>query len=231
MKTTAENQQRTRLHLGRGRPPKRASSGVHSPDQTRTLLLKAAKKLFASRGYDGTSVKELAEEAKVNVSLVSYHFGGKEGLFRACIDQFARSRLEVAQRLLLPPASQEEFRIRLQMFADELLNYFVEEPELTKIIQRECENDWPIVEDIFQKTLLKAFEKLVGFLAAAQKKGIVRRNLDPATVTILIIGGMTHFARTETLSKKYFDRTLGSSAYREQVRETIVSVVLNGITR
>ncbi len=52
---------------------------------SRTALLSAARYVFAEKGYEGTTVKELADRAGVNVSLVSYHFGGKEGLYKECI--------------------------------------------------------------------------------------------------------------------------------------------------
>ena len=67
---------------------------------TTQALLAAAKKIFAARGYDGATVKEIAERADCNVSLVSYHFGGKEGLYRACLEQFGSQRAASAERLL-----------------------------------------------------------------------------------------------------------------------------------
>ncbi|MGH9764416.1 MAG: CerR family C-terminal domain-containing protein [Blastocatellia bacterium] len=47
----------------------------------RTRLLNASGKLFAARGYAGVSVRELAQEAGVNIASVNYHFGGKENLY------------------------------------------------------------------------------------------------------------------------------------------------------
>src|SRR5205814_3020201 len=44
-------------------------------------LLKAARKLFADRGLAATSIRELAQEAGVNVAAVNYHFGDKEQLY------------------------------------------------------------------------------------------------------------------------------------------------------
>ena len=47
-------------------------------DKTRDLLIKAARSLFALQGYKATTVKEIADKAGVNISLISYHFDGKE---------------------------------------------------------------------------------------------------------------------------------------------------------
>lgn len=54
----------------------------------KTRILQAAKKLFAQQGYDGTSIRQICQEAGANVALVSYHFGGKEKLFAALFTHF-----------------------------------------------------------------------------------------------------------------------------------------------
>jgi TetR/AcrR family transcriptional regulator, regulator of cefoperazone and chloramphenicol sensitivity len=45
-----------------------------------------AGKLFAQRGYDGTSIRDICTEAKTNIAAVSYHFGDKMGLYKAVIE-------------------------------------------------------------------------------------------------------------------------------------------------
>ncbi|TNE86263.1 MAG: TetR/AcrR family transcriptional regulator [Deltaproteobacteria bacterium] len=56
-----------------------------SSDETRTRFLDAALRLFAEHGYAGTSTRMLASEAGSNVASLAYHFGGKEGLYRAAL--------------------------------------------------------------------------------------------------------------------------------------------------
>ncbi|MEM1288149.1 MAG: CerR family C-terminal domain-containing protein [Pseudomonadota bacterium] len=58
-------------------------------EATKQALLDAALKLFGDKGYENTSVRDLAAEAEVNVAAVNYHFGGKEGLRYAAIDHLA----------------------------------------------------------------------------------------------------------------------------------------------
>lgn len=52
---------------------------------TRQRLLDAAERLFAERGYEGTSLRALADAAEANVAAVNYHFQSKEGLLRAVV--------------------------------------------------------------------------------------------------------------------------------------------------
>src|SRR5256885_1531113 len=110
-------------------PSSTGSTGSSVSEDTREKLVSSATRLFAQRGFDGVSVKELADVAGVNVSLVSYHFGGKENLYRACLEKFGMERLAVAQRVLQPPRSLDELRFRLQMFIEEMFACHLEQRE------------------------------------------------------------------------------------------------------
>jgi AcrR family transcriptional regulator len=52
---------------------------------TRQLLLDAARRRFAAAGYAATTVREIADEAGVNVALINRYFASKDGLFEACL--------------------------------------------------------------------------------------------------------------------------------------------------
>lgn len=56
-----------------------------SPAETRERLLAVAADSFAANGYAGTSVRDIAHVAAVNVAAISYHFGGKEQLYQECL--------------------------------------------------------------------------------------------------------------------------------------------------
>src|SRR6266566_6236015 len=57
----------------------RATSGAEE-DGTRERILRTAERLFAERGFNGVSVRELAAAAQVNIASIGYHFDSKEGL-------------------------------------------------------------------------------------------------------------------------------------------------------
>ncbi|MEE2755160.1 MAG: TetR family transcriptional regulator [Myxococcota bacterium] len=52
---------------------------------TKQRIIEAASELFAHKGRDGTSVREIAESAHVNSAMISHYFGGKDGLYQDCI--------------------------------------------------------------------------------------------------------------------------------------------------
>ncbi len=79
-------------------------------ERSRRQLLAAAYDVFASKGYAGARVQEIAERAGVNKQLINYYFGGKEGLYRALqrqwleveatFDDPAQPAVDVAARYL-----------------------------------------------------------------------------------------------------------------------------------
>jgi len=58
-------------------------------DVTRRRLLDAALEAFSSHGFDGVTTRQLAQQAGVNLAAIPYHFGGKEGIYRALIEEIA----------------------------------------------------------------------------------------------------------------------------------------------
>jgi outer membrane protein len=68
----------------------------------RQRLLDAGLKLFANRGYAGTAVQDITEEAKVTKPTLYYYFESKEGLFQALVDQAMDERLRL-MRQAAPP--------------------------------------------------------------------------------------------------------------------------------
>lgn len=200
-----------------------------SAEDTRERLMTAAARLFAEHGFEGTSVKELADSAGVNVSLVSYHFGGKENLFRACLEHFGKQRLALAQRLLQPAASTEEFKLRLKMFVEEMFAAHAEDSDRSCIVQRESDLAMPIAEEVFRSTFLKVFETLVSFIAAGQQAGYLRADLHAEAMGSTLFGSVVNAMRSDRVAEKYFGKTIKDEQHRRSLVESIIQQHLYGI--
>lgn len=83
------------------------------PAKTRETILTAALDLFAQRGFDGASIADIAAVAQTPKSLLQYHFGTKEELWKACLEQKAVPLLKPLDRFLqdASPASMAELVI------------------------------------------------------------------------------------------------------------------------
>ena len=60
---------------------------VNRGDETRNQLLEAGLQLFSIQGYESVSTRQLTKESGANIAAINYHFGGKEGLYRAVLEQ------------------------------------------------------------------------------------------------------------------------------------------------
>ncbi|THD07193.1 TetR family transcriptional regulator [Rhodanobacter lindaniclasticus] len=85
---------------------------VNSTSSTRDRILGTAEKMFAQRGFDGASLRQLTSAAGVNLAAVNYHFGSKEKLveevFRRRLDALNANRLAALHKLAGGEATLEQ---------------------------------------------------------------------------------------------------------------------------
>ncbi|CDX37630.1 putative DNA-binding transcriptional regulator [Mesorhizobium sp. SOD10] len=109
-------------------------------DQTRAALVHAALKLFGRQGFDGTSTREIAAEAKANIGSIAYHFGGKEGLRAAAADFIVETIQGIAGQALgatqaAAPASPDAARAQLFAALERMVGFVVASPQAGEIVQ------------------------------------------------------------------------------------------------
>ena len=80
---------------------------------TRQRLLEAAGQVFAEKGFDRSTGKEICERARTNTAAVNYYFGGIDGLYAAVLNE-ARSRLVPTPALLAAVAGKADARDKLE---------------------------------------------------------------------------------------------------------------------
>jgi AcrR family transcriptional regulator len=101
-------------------------------EDVKTRILDAAKRLFAQKGFEATSVRQICEEAGANVALVSYHFGGKEKLLYAIFDRvFSREDLYAEIDAIKDPVE------RLSRLVEGFLHFAHQEKEVLAILMHE----------------------------------------------------------------------------------------------
>lgn len=104
---------------------------------TRQKLLNAATQLFAYRGYDGVTVRDIEKSADVHRGLVAYHFTDKDSLWRAVADAcFGQMRGKIDQRFaILRELSQEEQLATIVRF---YVHFSASHPEVSALVSQEA---------------------------------------------------------------------------------------------
>ena len=106
-----------------------------SSAERREQLIEIARGLFAERGYDGTSVEEIAAHADVSKPVVYEHFGGKEGLYAVVVDREVRELEDAIQTALNTPNAN--YREIIERGTLALLDYIDRQPDGFRIISRD----------------------------------------------------------------------------------------------
>jgi TetR/AcrR family transcriptional regulator len=227
---TANTTKKTRRHARKSSSKPRTRSTNASSDTRHSLLL-AAQKQFAAEGFKASSVHEIAKNAGVNVSLVSYHFGNKEGLFKACLVNAGRDRLTVAERILSQsPTSLEDMKVRLNVFIDEILLDNINNPEICTILQRDLLSEFNFIEEEFRNTFLKMFQVLVNFFKVAQTNKIISPQVHPHSLSMFLMGAITHVVRTDHIRQKIFGESINLENHRREVSAQLLQLFFDGMS-
>jgi AcrR family transcriptional regulator len=161
----------------------------------RTQLIEIGRATFAKRGYEATSVEEIAERAKVSKPIVYEHFGGKEGLYAVVVD---REMDYVVQRISESISSGTP-RQRVERAALAFLTYVKEQPDGFVVLSR----DAPVTfaRGGMSSLLNDVAERVANVFTAAFKKA----GYDPKTAPIYahaLVGMVTFVGQWWTETRK-----------------------------
>ncbi|MFP5225296.1 MAG: TetR/AcrR family transcriptional regulator [Actinomycetota bacterium] len=102
--------------------------------ERREQLIGIARKIFAERGYEATSIEEIAERAGVSKPVVYEHFGGKEGLHAVIVDREIRSLVDRIKASLITGEPRRTVESVVQTF----LTYVEDEEDGFRILVRDA---------------------------------------------------------------------------------------------
>ncbi len=138
---------------------------MKQPD-AKTRILEAAKKLFAEQGFAATSVKQICVDAGVNISLVSYYFGGKENVLSALFKTyFLNSTLLFEKQVANDPIAG------IRSIVSAIIRFRIENPEMMTILHREILNQSPRNSEI-ESYIFPLWNCLRFYLQDGREKGL-----------------------------------------------------------
>ncbi|MFC0710806.1 TetR/AcrR family transcriptional regulator [Azorhizophilus paspali] len=145
---------RTPALAGKGRQPR--ADG----DATRIEIIETAGRLFAERGYLGTTSKSICEQAGVNIAAINYHFGSRDGLYLAVLKEVHR-RFMSMEFLRELSASTLPAADKLHRFLVELVRHVLDADNWTmQVWAREILSPTSLLERVFQEETQPKFEVL-----------------------------------------------------------------------
>lgn len=149
----------------------------------RGRILASAEELFAQKGYDGSSIREIASKAKTNTALIYYYFKDKEGLFRATLE---KAVVEVPQMLKNVISSSDTVEEGLDRILEMIVTLAPQRSYFFQILHRELAIDSPRLSFLVNKYFVRNYELVKSLMEKAISGGRFRRlDLELAPISLL----------------------------------------------
>jgi len=190
----------------------------------RANLITLATPLFAEKGFKGVSVREIAGVAGVNVSMISYYFGGKEGLYGAVLNEQFAVLQGVAEIALMDtdPLKKFEFYVR-GTIARYRLN-----PYLLRFYTSELTNPTPCFATIVKPAIQGVVKTLQEFFTDGLSHHKFREGLDPTDTALALAGMINFYFLLEPATGELVDH---SPERDEELIRHIMDIFTNGVLK
>jgi len=166
-------------------------------------ILQVAERLFAEKGFDGTSIRNIAKEAGINIAMVSYYFGSKEKMLEALI--FSRT---TDVRMLLENILKEDIQPmdKLDKLVDLYMARVYKNRCLYQIVNSESANVKRALSlKSFTEVKKRNLESLQLIIAQGQEKGVFRKDVNVALIPATIFGTFFQFHTGRLLYEEVFN--------------------------
>lgn len=194
--------------------------------ENRDKILREATILFAEKGYEGASLRAIADAAGVNIAMISYYFGGKRGLYE---EAFTSQLGALHDFLALDAEKESPFRL-FRAYAETVAAVHEESPYLLPYLYRILLAPKEETGSLFARYVARLFQQLRRAFVRGQEEGLIRPELDPESTVLFFAGGINfHFLSRRLRGHIDQDGTLfpDEKAYIGQA----LSVFFQGIER
>ncbi len=202
-----------------------AKEGVHNARRDRREdILKASLNLFASKGFHGTSMRDIARAANLTEGLIYHYFASKRDLFRAIIDEYSFLPL---LRTLPELAEQLDLRGLLTVLARGFFDVLRQNTQLTRLLLQEIQVFPEEKEAFFADAVGESIAELGGILDARMSER-ARQQVDPKVSARIFFNSLLAFyVEQEILGGKYL-LPVDERAYIEHLVDMFVKRLGSG---
>ncbi|MEO6404018.1 MAG: TetR family transcriptional regulator [Ferruginibacter sp.] len=172
---------------------------MNEPNNKKDHILKTAEELFATKGYEAATVRDIADAAGVNLAMISYYFGSKEKLMESLFhERMEASRMKVES--LLNDKTMHPFQ-KVEVILDDYIKKVIHKQSFYKILL--CEQVMkknPVVIKLIRELKLSYAAMFTQLIKEGQKKKIFKKNID----VVLALTTMTGTVTQMIVNKDYY---------------------------
>ncbi len=157
--------------ISENRRNKREEQGA----KTRMAIIEQAVKLFASKGYYGVSLREVAEASGTTKALLYHHFGSKDALYRAVQDRFREEYNEVISPRIADDVTDPDF---LTTALQARFEFYKQNPEMARMVVWGMMEGSPMEPPSTEELRQKSRDRVLN----AKESGYLRDDVSPRVV-------------------------------------------------
>lgn len=163
-------------------------------------ILQVAEQLFAEEGFDGTSVRDIAKKANINIAMISYYFGSKEKLLEALVIHRIK-----AMSMHLENLYQESISPLDKI--DKLIAYYIQRVHqnrsIYQILHFELSNNKREINlQAFTEVKKNNLRFLENIIKEGQEQGVFQPNINVVLLPTIILGSYIHMHMNKVYYKE-----------------------------
>jgi TetR/AcrR family transcriptional regulator len=190
----------------------------------RDNLIAVSIPLFAMKGLNGVSVREVAKAAGVNLSMISYYFDGKEGLYAAVLaEQFAvLGKLDEIEQMETSALHKFELYVRATV------SRYRKNPYLLRFYTSELTNPTASFETIVKPAIKRVVQMLLDTFTVGLSHEDFRDGLNPADTALALAGMINFYFLLEPATSELVDH---SQERDEELIRHIMDIFSRGVLK
>lgn len=194
-------------------------------------ILQVAEKFFAEKGFSGTSIRDIAKEASVNIAMISYYFGSKEKLLEQLII-YRTTDLKIQLENLLRETSSPMDKITkmIELYIERInKNKCIYQIMHFEVTSQQRAASFEAFTEV-KKSNLRFIEKII---AEGQDKGLFTKNVNVALIPTTIVGTFFHFNMNKAFYMELLDlktekdfENYAKNELTQHIQQTIKALLL-----
>jgi AcrR family transcriptional regulator len=197
-----------------------------SGEDRRSQIVSIAAELFSRNGFNGTTTRQIAEQAGVSEAIIFRHFQNKQELYSAIIDHKSSECLTRLWSNCEDAMRRRDDRAVFVTIAIEILDLHREDPTLLRLLYYSALEGHELSKMFFNTTVRIANERISEYVKQRIEDGLFRE-VDPISATRAFFSLVAHRAVVREL---FQDDELRKRSSREAAEE-ITDLLLNGLLR
>jgi AcrR family transcriptional regulator len=177
-------------------------------------ILFAAEKLFAEKGFEGTSTREISKAANVNISMISYYFGSKEKLYEKLVE-YRMSEGQFFAKDILARTDINEWQ-KIEKIVDQFSDRVRHHKCFYRIMQREqlyTEN--PQIVEFLKQTKMGFISMYSQVLESGLKKGVFTKNPPIYLLHATVSGTLFYASNAKEMYQEFLNDTQEEEIFEE----------------